>query len=168
MDLTNDAISKNPQCAIFRGREGAVIRSYGKQVLFNDAKASLHWLQEGDSIQFPNQMNIEVVQLGELKDVVSPVNRKGSKGNNSIVDENGLEGSLVILESELRSIQIQNEQSQTQLEQLDNRLDRLTEQMTMLINLSSNGTGVQVSKTNQLTAAPTLSLIHISEPTRPY
>ena len=155
MDLTNDAISKNPQCAIFRGREGAVIRSYGKQVLFNDAKASLHWLQEGDSIQFPNQMNIEVVQLGELKDVVSPVNRKSSKGNNSIVVENGLEGSLVILESELRSIQIQNEQSQTQLEQLDNRLDRLTEQMTMLINLSSNGTGVQVSKTNQLTAAPT-------------
>ena len=154
MESTNEAISKNPQCVIFRGREGAVIRSYADQVTLNDAAASLHWLQEGDAIRFPNQMKIEVVQLGELKDIASFTSRNSK---NSVLAENNLEESLVVLESELRSIQVQNEQSQTQLDQLDSRLNTLTEQMTMLINLSSNGTGVQVSQTSQLIAAPVAS-----------
>ena len=151
MESNNDAISKNPQCVIFRGREGAVIRSYADKVTLNNAAASLHWLQEGDAIRFPNQMKIEVVQLGELKDLVSP---GSSNSKSSVLAENSLEASLVILESELRSIQVQNGQSQTQLDQLDSRLNNLAQQMTMLINLSSSGTGVQVSQTSQFIAAP--------------
>ncbi len=153
MESENDAISKNPQCVIFRGRQGAVIRSYADQVLFNDAAASLHWLRKGDSIKFPNSTKVEVVQLGELKDTVASSKPRTSDAAKLIIAEAGLEESrIAALDSELRSIQQQNEQSLTRFDQLDSRLDMLTEKMTMLINLSSNGSGVELVRSNEVIA----------------
>ena len=154
MESTNDAIADNPQCAIFRGRDGVVMRSYNKRVMLNDAAASLDWLRKGDTIRFPNKMKFQVVQLGDIKDFASA---KGQTSQTSSVDSD-LEGTrLVVLESELRSIQLQNEQSKTRFDSLDTRLDELTEKMTMLINLSSDGTGLQVSQSSEVITAPVTS-----------
>jgi len=136
MESTNDAISKDPQCVIFRGREGAVIRSYAKQVMFNDSAASLHWLRKGDTIQFPNAMKIEVVQLGNLKSTSPTSSPAGAAQGTSLTTGQRDDARLVVLESELQSIQLQNEQTVTRFDQLDSRLSMLTEKMTMLINLS--------------------------------
>lgn len=149
MESNNKAISKNPQCVIFRGREGAVVRSYAKQVMINDDAASLHWLQKGDAIQFPNAMKIEVVQLGELNtDAVPPTEH--TEANSTEADNSLEESRLVMLESELRSIQVHNEQ-------FDNRLNALTEQMTMLINLSNSHTGIQGGQTSELSTTSVTS-----------
>ena len=154
MESTNDAIADNPQCAIFRGRDGVVMRSYNKRVMLNDAAASLDWLRKGDTIRFPNKMKFQVVQLGDIKEFASA---KGQTSQTSSVDSD-LEGTrLVVLESELRSIQLQNEQSKTRFDSLDTRLDELTEKMTMLINLSSDGTGLQVSQSSEVITAPVTS-----------
>lgn len=160
MESTQEAISRNPHCVIFRGREGAVIRSYADKVMFNDSAASLHWLRKGDTIGFPNSMKVEVVQLGELKDKANLLASKESNGNSiqALAPVENLDGSrLVVLESELRSIQMQNEQSLTRFDQLESRLSTLTEKMTMLINLSGSGSGVEVSQTNEISAPPQVS-----------
>ena len=158
METTNESVSENPHCVIFRGRRGAVIRSYADQVMFNDAAASLHWLQKGDTIQFPNAMKVEVVQLGELKDSAVSSNSQVSQVAQAVTttpNQTPADSRLVVLESELRSIQMQNENSVTRFDQLDNRINMLTEKMTMLINLSANGAGVEVSQASTPSFAAT-------------
>jgi len=56
--------SEQPACAIFRGPKGAAVKSYAGDVLVNGVAASVHWLKEGDCIEFPNSISIEVTQLG--------------------------------------------------------------------------------------------------------
>lgn len=151
MEATNEAVSKNPHCVIFRGSRGVVVRSYADQVMFNDSSTSLHWLEKGDTIKLPNAMKFEVVQLGEVKDIASKATQTD--------ESTGLQtdSRLVVLESELRSIQLQSENSETRFDQLDSRLNMLAEKMTMLIDMSSNGTGaalgqVSTPQTTGLTA----------------
>ena len=55
---------EQPQCAIFRGPKGAAVKSYASEVLVNGVASSVHWLKEGDRIEFPNSVSIEVTQLG--------------------------------------------------------------------------------------------------------
>ena len=55
---------EQPQCAIFRGPKGAAVKSYAGDVLVNGVASSVHWLKEGDRIEFPNSVSLEVAQLG--------------------------------------------------------------------------------------------------------
>jgi hypothetical protein len=61
---TSDHAVEQPQCAIFRGPNGAAVRSYGSNVSVNGVASTVHWLKEGDRIEFPNSMTVEVAQLG--------------------------------------------------------------------------------------------------------
>ncbi|MFT5302080.1 MAG: hypothetical protein ACI814_002894 [Mariniblastus sp.] len=55
-----------PHCAIFRGPQGAAVRSYGGDVTVNGNSSTVHWLKEGDRIEFPNSLFVEVTQLGSV------------------------------------------------------------------------------------------------------
>ncbi len=63
MDESNEN-GEQPQCAIFRGPKGAAVKSYADDVLVNGIASTVHWLKEGDRIDFPNSISIEVTQLG--------------------------------------------------------------------------------------------------------
>ena len=60
----NNENTGHPQCAIFRGPLGATLRSYSDDILINGQSKTVHWLAEGDQIQFPNSMTVEIHQLG--------------------------------------------------------------------------------------------------------
>lgn len=55
------------RCAIFRGQAGAAIRTFGSQVLVNGNSSSVHWLQEGDRIEFSDSISAVVEQLGVIE-----------------------------------------------------------------------------------------------------
>ncbi len=57
-------VVEQPQYAIFRGPDGAAVRSYGDNVSVNGIASTVHWLKEGDRIEFPNSVTVEVAQLG--------------------------------------------------------------------------------------------------------
>ncbi len=54
------------RCAIFRGPQGAALRSYCDGILVNGEFKTTHWLVEGDRIEFPNSISVEVQQIGCL------------------------------------------------------------------------------------------------------
>lgn len=54
-------------CAIFRGPHGVAVRSYDKAITFNGASATVHWLEQGDQIEFGNQLVVEVAQIGSIE-----------------------------------------------------------------------------------------------------
>ena len=64
--LSSDDGDEQIQCAIFRGPNGAAVRSYGDNLSVNGVAATVHWLKEGDQIKFADSMTFEVAQLGWL------------------------------------------------------------------------------------------------------
>lgn len=66
-NLENGVVDQ-PQCAIFRGTNGVAVRSYGDGLSINGVATTVHWLKEGDRIEFPNSMTVEVAQLGWMEE----------------------------------------------------------------------------------------------------
>lgn len=64
---SDEGVTERSQCAIFRGSNGATFRSYDDNVLVNGVACTVHWLKEGDRIEFPNSMTVEIAQLGCVK-----------------------------------------------------------------------------------------------------
>ncbi len=71
MDGSNDG---EPSCVIFRGPKGATLRSYNDEIMINQESKSVHWLAQGDRIEFPNSTVIEVQQLGFVAEAAADEN----------------------------------------------------------------------------------------------
>jgi hypothetical protein len=54
------------RCAILRGKAGVTVRNLDHPILFNGEQKPIHWLQLGDRIEFPNQVVLQVSQLGHF------------------------------------------------------------------------------------------------------
>lgn len=63
LDTQNNP-STPARCAIIRGKAGVTVRDLDRQLLINGRQNTLHWLQAGDRIEFPNSVILEVAQLG--------------------------------------------------------------------------------------------------------
>ena len=64
------------QAAIFRGRSGAAVYSFGKNVLINGSPATIHWLTTGDRIDFDETISAIVEELGHLTDTDARVEQE--------------------------------------------------------------------------------------------
>jgi hypothetical protein len=63
--LTGNGNDTEEHCAIFRGPSGTAIKSSGQKIVVNGHTDTLHWLNEGDSIEI-GQTTIIVQQLGSF------------------------------------------------------------------------------------------------------
>ena len=79
---TENNESVRDQCAIYRGPVGVTVKSQGDEVLINGEAKSVHWLEQGDRIQFSDSQAVEVVHLGQLESA-----REAYEGNTETVTE---------------------------------------------------------------------------------
>ncbi len=59
-----NAQKSTAKAAIFRGPNGAAVRTYCPKTTVNGLKSTVSWIQEGDQIRLPN-LTIEIQQLGQ-------------------------------------------------------------------------------------------------------
>ena len=57
-ESSNQGVVEKPKCAIFRGPNGTAVKSYTDDVSVNGVSSTVHWLREGDRIEFPNSLAV--------------------------------------------------------------------------------------------------------------
>ena len=136
MESSDQTISDNPQCVIFRGSRGAVVRSYSDEILFNGEASSVHWLSQGDQIKFPNSLTVKIEQLGSINDGTETSNSKPLFTESTLSDSQ-MDARLDLIEAEIKDIQIRNDDTVSRFENIEVRLDGISDQMTQLVDLST-------------------------------
>ena len=145
-------------CAIFRGPQGVTFCSYGDSILLNGESKSVHWLEPGDQIQFPQSLSLMVTQLG-VQDAESPFDDTAARNADYTaieVSQACLNGpiptvanpavsfsaetlkKLNFLESKISQIQDNHGLVQGRFNELDQRLSQLTEQLSLLVTMATN------------------------------
>lgn len=138
------------RCAIFRGPQGAAVRSYSNAILVNGAPESVHWLAEGDRIEFPNSVTIQIKQLGWIADEQAVTELEQTEFLQTTTPalaclENDADlvasGELRFekLETQIEAIHVQNDETRIRFEQISDRLENLTDQVSQLVQLASQG-----------------------------
>lgn len=78
-ESSDQGVVEKPKCAIFRGPNGTAVKSYADDVSVNGVASTVHWLKEGDRIEFPNSMTVEVAQLGWLEHACEEIGAAGEE-----------------------------------------------------------------------------------------
>ncbi|MEL7497254.1 MAG: hypothetical protein AAFN77_06555 [Planctomycetota bacterium] len=65
LGFQTDSFSQFSPCAIVRGQQGAALQSLGDDIVVNGTPATVHWIEAGDRIEFPNSFVATVEQLGK-------------------------------------------------------------------------------------------------------
>lgn len=133
-----------PQCAIFRGPNGAAVRAFDSQVAFNGEIESVHWLKSGDRIDFANAIAMEVTQLGNLQPErpapSSLTTEVDIDSRGELLEVNGFEDhSLNQIRIQVSKIQIQNDANSEKFAQLDEKLNLLADHLSELIFVAKEG-----------------------------
>ena len=160
----DESTDGKPKCAIFRGPQGATLRSFADDVLVNGEPKTVHWLAEGDRIEFSNSTSAEIRQLGCLSAETEsaeaePTSTSETKplkaaecetGKTDATQETELaddsENSLTdqrIAEMEKQISELQS--SADQVGDVDKNLNQVSEQISGLVSMATNGNTVDAA-----------------------
>jgi hypothetical protein len=131
------------RCTIFRGPRGVAVRAFDSQVAFNGEIKSVHWLKDGDRIDFANAVAMEVPQLGKFQSNYSVSTNLATNVDIARIEEaerDSLEDHrLSQIRMEASMIQTQNKSSSAKFEFLDEKLNLLTDHLNELIYVAKEG-----------------------------
>ena len=85
--MDEQAGTNDTQFAIFRGPHGAAAKSYSNDIQVNGTPLTVHWLKEGDRIEFPNSIVVEVTQLGWVEDASDETESEQHDNTNKSADD---------------------------------------------------------------------------------
>lgn len=164
-----------PQCAIFRGPKGATLRSFGNDTLVNGESKTVHWLIEGDQIEFPNSMMFEVHQLGyvpaeqeeclndESDESIEMQTEQETQSTQTCEMNIDAQEKINQLESQITEIKEQNEVVHGRFNELDDRMSQLADQITTLVSIASSGNSLGPNQEESRSTCKTVVDLRIEE-----